>query len=100
MAIMPHCVVCGFSSGADVAGSVEFADYDPGWREPTIDGNPVVGWSNSLGVTAPDGVGMFCRRHLRMARRLRRLPSAEAVAIMRAGRGVPLTSRLACWFRR
>jgi hypothetical protein len=32
MAIMPHCVVCGFDGGAEVAGSVEFADYNPGGR--------------------------------------------------------------------
>jgi hypothetical protein len=93
MAIMPHCVVCGFDSGAEVAGSVEFADHNPGWQEPTIDGNPVIGWSNSLGVTAPDGVGLFCRKHLKTARKLRRLPSAEAVALMSAGR-VPLKVRL------
>ena len=94
MAIMPHCVVCGFDSGAEVAGSVEFTDYNPGWREPTIDGNPVIGWSNSLGVTAPDGVGLFCRKHLKTARKLRRLPSSEAVAIMSAGGRVPVKVRL------
>jgi hypothetical protein len=93
MAIMPHCVVCGFHSGAEVAGSVEFTDYNRGWQEPTIDGNPVVGWSNSLGVTAPDGVGLFCAEHLKMARKLRRLPSSEAVALMSTGR-VPLRARL------
>lgn len=80
MAIMPHCVVCGFSSGAQVAGDVAFADYDPGWREPRS-----IGWSNSLGVTAPEGVGLFCREHLVRARRLRRLPSGRAVEMMRAG---------------
>jgi hypothetical protein len=70
VAIMPHCVVCGFDSGAEVAGSVEFADYYPGWQPPTnADGYQVLGWSNSLGVTA----------HLARAKRLRRLPSAEAV---------------------
>lgn len=94
MAIMPHCVVCGFYSGAEVAGSVDFADYHPGWQEPTIDGNPVIGWSNSLGVTAPDGVGLFCARHLKQARRLRRLPSGEAVELMRAGGRVSLKERL------
>jgi hypothetical protein len=86
MAIMPHCVVCGFSSGAEVAGSVEFADYHPGWQPPTnSDGYPRVGWSNSLGVTAPDGVGLFCRDHLKPAKKLRRLPADEAVARLRAG---------------
>jgi len=85
MAIMPHCVVCGFNSGAEVAGSVAFADAYPGWQPPTINGNPVVGWSNSLGVTAPDGVGLFCQDHLKRAKRLRRLPSAEAVALMETG---------------
>jgi hypothetical protein len=97
VAIMPHCVICGFSSGAEVAGSVEFADYNPGWQEPTIDGKPVIGWSNSLGVTAPDGVGLFCRDHLKMARKLRRLRSEEAVALMEAGR-VPLKVRLRALF--
>jgi hypothetical protein len=86
MAIMPHCVVCGFSSGAEVAGSVEFADYHTGWQPPTnSDGYPLVGWSNSLGVTAPDGVGLFCRDHLKPAKKLRRLPADEAVARLRAG---------------
>lgn len=32
VAIKPHCVVCGIDS--DASGSVEFADYDPGWRQP------------------------------------------------------------------
>jgi hypothetical protein len=85
MAIMPHCVVCGFSRGAEVAGSVEFADYNPGWQLPTnSDGYPLIGWSNSLGVTAPDGVGLFCRDHLKAAKKLRRLPSEEAVARLSA----------------
>jgi hypothetical protein len=85
MAIMPHCVVCGFYSGAAVAGSVEFADYTPSWRPPTsTDGSPILGWSNSLGVTAPERVGLFCRRHLTRARKLRRLPSAEAIVRLRA----------------
>jgi hypothetical protein len=86
MAIMPHCVVCGFSAGAEVAGSVEFADYSPSWRPPTNrDGIQVLGWSNSLGVTAPEGVGLFCRAHLKRAQKLRRLPAAPAVEQMRAG---------------
>lgn len=85
MAIMPHCVVCGFNSGAEVAGSVEFADYHAGWQPPTINGSPVIGWSNSLGVTAPDGVGLFCRDHLRRARKLRRLSSTAAVEQMTTG---------------
>lgn len=53
MAIKPHCVVCGFDS--DAAGAVQFADYDSNWRPP------YVGWSNSLGVTAPPGVRLFCQ---------------------------------------
>jgi hypothetical protein len=72
MAIKPHCVVCGFHS--DAAGSVRFADYSEDWTEPAF-----VGWSNELGVTAPPGVGLFCQRHLKQARRLRRLESWEAV---------------------
>lgn len=80
MAIMPHCVVCGFHSGSEVAGSVAFADSSPDWRPPTnADGFQVLGWSNSLGVTAPDGVGLFCQDHLAHAKRLRHLPSAEAL---------------------
>lgn len=83
MAIKPHCVVCGYES--DAAGSVEFADYDPGWSPPSRpDGSQIVGWSNELGVTAPTGVGLFCERHLRRARRLRKLPSAEAVRRLEA----------------
>jgi hypothetical protein len=84
MAIMPHCVVCGFSSGAEVAGSVEFADYTgPSWRVNS-DGLPIIGWSNSLGVTAPEGVGLFCRDHLKAAKKLRRLHSDQAVARLSA----------------
>jgi hypothetical protein len=80
MAIMPHCVVCGFSSGAEVAGEVEFADYTgQSWRI-NGDGAPIIGWCNSLGVTAPEGVGLFCRDHLKPAKKLRRLRSDEAVA--------------------
>lgn len=75
MAIKPHCVVCGFDS--DAVGAVEFADYDPNWQPP-----PYVGWSNSLGVTAAPGVGLFCQYHLKHARRLRRLPAEEAVRKM------------------
>jgi hypothetical protein len=85
MAIMPHCVVCGFDSGAQVAGSVEFADHHAGWQPPSINGRPVIGWSNSLGVTAPDGVGLFCRDHLKRAKRLRALTSTEAVERLRFG---------------
>jgi hypothetical protein len=78
MAIKPHCVVCGFESHA--AGSVEFADYRPGWGQPTDpNGSPIIGWSNELGVTAPPGVALFCERHLSRARRLRCLSAAEAV---------------------
>jgi hypothetical protein len=100
MAIMPHCVVCGFDSGAVVAGSVEFADYNPGWQDPSVDGNPVIGWSNSLGVTAPEGVGLFCREHLKAARKLRRLRSEDAVALMDAGGHQHGGRRLRALFRR
>lgn len=104
MAIMPHCVVCGFYSGAEVAGSVEFADYHPGWQPPSDSGGPVIGWSNSLGVTAPDGVGLFCREHLRRAKRLRHLPSEEAVRRMRADADIGLRrlprQRYTPWIRR
>jgi hypothetical protein len=99
MAIMPHCVVCGFSSGSTVAGSVEFADYNPGWQPPTnADGFQVLGWCNELGVTAPDGVGLFCHEHLKRARRLRRQPAIQAVQTMASGadlHGTPLG-----WLRR
>jgi hypothetical protein len=90
MAIMPHCVVCGFYSDAEVAGSVQFADYQRGWQAPTSsDGFPLVGWSNSLGVTAPEGVGLFCRDHLKAAKKLRRLPAEEAVARLSARTNQP-----------
>ena len=80
MAIMPHCVVCGYSGAAEVAGSVEFADYIPSWRPPcNADGTQIVGWSNSLGVTAPDGVGLFCRRAPRARRGSRRLAAAGGI---------------------
>lgn len=84
MAIMPHCVVCGFYSGAEVAGEVEFADYTgPSWRANS-DGVPIIGWCNSLGVTASEGVGLFCRDHLKAAKKLRRLRSDEAVVRLSA----------------
>jgi hypothetical protein len=85
MAIMPHCVVCGFSGAAEVAGSVEFADYIPSSPPSNADGIQVIGWSNSLGVTAPEGVGLFCREHLTRATKLRRLTAAEAVEAIRTG---------------
>src|ERR1700748_1597637 len=97
MAIMPHCVVCGFDSGAEVAGSVQFADYNPGWQEPTINGNPVIGWANPLAGPAPDGFALFCRKHLKAARKLRRLRSDEAIELMRSGR-LPLSVRLRALF--
>jgi hypothetical protein len=80
MAIMPHCVVCGFHGRAPVAGSVTFADYSSSWQEP-----PYVGWSNSLGVTAPEGIGLFCAEHLKRAEKLRHLSSAQAVELMTTG---------------
>ena len=82
MAIKPHCVVCG----RDPAGSVTFADYNPGWQEPQV-----LGWSNELGVTAPPGVGLFCARHLWQARLLARMRGADAVA--RLGRLHALLAR-------
>jgi len=84
MAMMPHCVVCGFSSGAEVAGSVKFADYNPDIGPPhNAEGYPLLGWTNSLGVTAPEGVGLFCGDHLKAAKKLRRLPADEAVERLR-----------------
>ena len=100
MAIMPHCVVCGFSGGPNVAGSVEFADYVKGWQGPrSSDGAPIIGWSNSLGVTAPPGVGLFCRDHLKRAEKLRRLPAAEAVELLRTGADLGPLARLRSFFR-
>ncbi|OBK45273.1 hypothetical protein A5655_00480 [Mycobacterium sp. 1081908.1] len=61
-----------------------FADYAPDWSDPrAANGSPIVGWSNELGVTAPPGMGLFCRAHLRQARRLRHLSSVAAVETMR-----------------
>jgi hypothetical protein len=91
MTIKPHCVVCRFSSDAEDA--VQFADYDPNWQPA-----PYVGWSNSLGVTAPPGVGLFCRYHLKQAQKLRRLPAEEAVAKM--GPPGPRQVRPTGWLRR
>jgi hypothetical protein len=91
MAIKPHCVVCGFMS--EPAGSVYFADYSADWAEPGS-----LGWSNGLGVTAPPGVGLFCGRHLRQARRLSHLESGEAVRRL-AAPGAPHV-RLWHWLRR
>jgi hypothetical protein len=66
--------------GDDPAGAVVFSDFSPDWREPVNgEGVPIVGWANQLGVTAPPGVGLFCKRHLSAARRLRRLTALEAV---------------------
>ena len=84
MAIMPHCVVCGFERGCQQVEEVTFADYVADWPHPrSANGSPIVGWSNSLGVTAPPGMGLFCRAHLRRARRLRHLTSGAAVEMMR-----------------
>lgn len=79
MAIKAHCVVCGYDS--DI-GEVQFAGHDPG-----PDGErsvSVIGWSNSLGVTAPEGVGQFCPFHFEQAHIRRALPAAEAVGELRA----------------
>ena len=86
MAIMLHCVVCGFERGYQQVEEVTFADYAPQWPYPrSADGSPIVGWSNSLGITAPPGAGLFCREHFRRARRLRHLTSTATVEMMRAG---------------
>jgi hypothetical protein len=77
VAIMPHCVACGFDKGFQDIHEVAFANYAPGWIAPTT-----LGWSNELGVTAPPGVGLFCDAHLARARRLRHLPSVDAVTVM------------------
>jgi hypothetical protein len=101
MAIMPHCVVCGFTGQMNVAGSVIFADYIEGWQEPrSADGYPILGWSNSLGVTAPPGVGLFCRDHLKRAEKLHRLSAAEAVERIRTGVDLGPLGRLRSLFRR
>jgi hypothetical protein len=85
VAVMPHCVVCDFGP-ADWLGEVQFTDYTIDWRPPTSwDGHPIIGWSNELGITAPGGVGLFCHEHFTRARRLRRLPAAEAVEQMKTG---------------
>ena len=86
MAIMPHCAVCGFERGYQQVEEVTFADYEADWPHPrSANGSPIVGWSNSLGITAPPGIGLFCSAHVTRARRLRHLPSAAAVEMMRAG---------------
>lgn len=77
MAVKAHCVVCGNDN--ECAGEVAFADYDPDRQTPLI-----IGWSNSLGVTAPEGVGEFCSVHLEQAQKLREYRSAEAVRRLRA----------------
>ena len=79
MAIMAHCVVCGYHSDSEIAGWVRFADYDPAWNPPTA-----LGWSNELGLTESPGVGCFCRDHLEPARELSGLPAAEAVRRLKA----------------
>ncbi|MEE3065257.1 MAG: hypothetical protein VYA67_15095 [Actinomycetota bacterium] len=86
MAIMPHCVVCGFERGYQEVQEVTFADYAPDWPHPrSADGSPIVGWSNELGITAAPGTGLFCRVHFTRARRLRHLTSTTAVEMMCAG---------------
>jgi hypothetical protein len=41
----------------------------PGVARPrSHDGRLIIGWMNSLGVTAPEGVGLFCREHLKRAK--------------------------------
>ncbi|HTX29172.1 MAG TPA: hypothetical protein VME19_19375 [Streptosporangiaceae bacterium] len=84
MALKPHCVVCGYYSDSDVAGTVRFANYSETWTYPVSpSGSPELGWANELGVTAPPGVGEFCERHLAQAEQLRHLDSEEAVSRIR-----------------
>jgi hypothetical protein len=91
MAVAPHCVIRGCCSRREELSAVEFADYDPGWLPPTLDGRRVLTWCNSLRVTMPEGVGLFCPDHLEAAVKLRHLPALEAVAELmladRRGRG-------------
>ena len=77
MAIKAHCVVCGYDSEI---GELQFSDYHP---ELDCEPSPL-GWSNSLGVTAPEGAGQFCPFHLEQAHKLREFPAAEAVDRLRA----------------
>jgi hypothetical protein len=85
MAIMPHCVACGFDKGYQETRPVEFANHPPGAGEPVDEhGNGILGWSNELGVTAPPGVGLFCDRHYRRATQFRHLPSTDAIQILAA----------------
>ncbi|MDT5137817.1 MAG: hypothetical protein QOD58_2079 [Mycobacterium sp.] len=81
MAIMPHCVVCGYHSANRCAGEVAFADFDP--TPPPESLQHSQGWSNSLGITASEGVGQFCAAHLELAQNLRHLTSHEAVKWLR-----------------
>ncbi|MGH3675167.1 MAG: hypothetical protein ACRDU5_05415 [Mycobacterium sp.] len=67
-----------------MAGTVEFADYSVRWQPPTgPGGEPIVGWCNELGVTAPPGVGFFCDTHLERAQALRHMRARQAVELMR-----------------
>jgi hypothetical protein len=75
MAVKPHCVVCGFYAGSNVAGTVWFADYRPA---PVGDHPPGPGMTDH-------GVADFCRRHLKGAQALRHLPIADAVARLQSG---------------
>jgi hypothetical protein len=57
------------------------------------------GGGNSLGVMAAEGIGTFCGDHIKRARRLRHLPSAEAVRQLRSGADLKPLARLANLFR-
>ncbi|OBA76891.1 hypothetical protein A5641_20300 [Mycobacterium sp. 1554424.7] len=107
MAIGPFCVGCIPELNRDVAGLVEFADYDAALaersknytRQPSDSVPQPGGGGNSLGVMAAEGIGTFCGDHLKRARRLRYLPSAEAVRQLRSGADLKPLARLANLFR-
>lgn len=107
MAKGPFCVGCIPEVNRDIAGWVEFADYDAAQaersknyrRDPSDPMPQLGGGGNSLGVMAAEGVGTFCGDHLKRARRLRHLPSAEAVRQLRSGADLKPLARLANFFR-
>src|SRR5579872_7431643 len=89
MAVKPVCVICGAEPREHATAYVAFADYlrhrprpEPACGEPAGG----VGATNELGVAAPPGVGVFCARHRRAARRLRAMSASEAVGVLRAKR--------------
>ena len=99
MAIQPHCVVCG--SHALPIDDVKFVDFSPAWGAPrSADGSLIVGWSNELGVTAPPGVGLFCARHIRPARRLKHLTAAGAARRLQERDGTSWMDRMSSLLQR